>query len=129
MKKSVLILIGLFLFSVTYAQKLKVTSGSLSFMKEVKGFNLVFDYSDMAVGKFDKEQDYVDKKIEEGGFTRTMTEVIYPLLDKMAMMWLTGSIKSIHERFITNLIRRKCIAEIDKFDYSKDTTFLIYLPQ
>jgi DNA-binding transcriptional MerR regulator len=71
----------------------------------------------------------IDKKIEELGFTKTMTDVIYPLLDKTAMMWLTGSIKAIHEKFISSLIRRKCIAEIDKLPHSDRNSFLIYLPK
>ena len=71
----------------------------------------------------------IDKKIEELGFTTTMTDVIYPLLDKTAMMWLTGSIKAIHEKFISSLIRRKCIAEIDKLPHADRNTFLIYLPK
>lgn len=70
----------------------------------------------------------LNKKIEELGFTVTMTDVIYPLLDKMAMMWLTGSIKSIHEKFITNLIRRKCTSEIDKLPHTRTEAFLIFLP-
>ncbi len=68
------------------------------------------------------------RSIEQQGFEYTMIEVIYPLLDKLAMMWVTGSIKSIHEKFVSELIKRKCIAEIDKLKVKRPETVLIYLP-
>ena len=69
------------------------------------------------------------RSIEQQGFEFTMMEVIYPLLDKLAMMWVTGSIKSIHERFVSELIKRKCIAQIEKRKVTRRKTFLIYLPK
>ena len=50
------------LFSFTSAQKFKVISGSFEFMKEITMLNLEFDYSEMSVGKFKDEADYVAKK-------------------------------------------------------------------
>ncbi len=70
-----------------------------------------------------------NKNIEQKGFAETMLEMIYPLLDKLAMMWITGSIKSIHEKFVSNLIKRKCIVHIDQLKPTRQETFLIYLPE
>lgn len=53
------------LFSLTSAQKFKVVSGSFEFMKEITMLNLEFDYSDMSVGKFKEEADYLEKKKKE----------------------------------------------------------------
>jgi len=47
------------------AQKIKVTKGDLSFLKGQTEVLLEYDYSNMAVGKFDKEEDYVAKKVSE----------------------------------------------------------------
>lgn len=71
----------------------------------------------------------LDKNIEQRGFAHTMMEVIYPLLDKLAVMWMSGSVKSVHEKFISNLIQRKCACRIDAMPCSHDETFLIYLPE
>lgn len=68
------------------------------------------------------------RSIEQQGFEFTMMEVIYPLLDKLAMMWVTGSIKSIHEKFVSELIKRKCISQIDGLKVRHQETVLIYLP-
>lgn len=77
----------------------------------------------------DKALKIVNKNIEQRGFEETMLEVIYPLLDKLAMMWVAGSIKSIHERFISQLIQRKCVLEIDLQKVTRDKCFLIFLPE
>lgn len=48
------------------AQKITVTSGSLDELKGQKTFLVKYDYSNMAVGKYDKEAEYVDLKTSEG---------------------------------------------------------------
>jgi len=46
-----------------FAQKLK--SGSFSALKGQTTVNLQYDYSNMVVGKFKKESDYVDKRVAD----------------------------------------------------------------
>lgn len=70
----------------------------------------------------------LNKNFEQRGCTETMLEVIYPLLDKLALMWMSGSIKNVHEKFVSHLIKRKCDVEIDKAEITRDETFLIFLP-
>ena len=70
----------------------------------------------------------MNKNFEQRGCTETMLEVIYPLLDKLALMWMSGSIKNVHEKFVSHLIKRKCDVEIDKAEITRDETFLIFLP-
>lgn len=70
--------------------------------------------------------------IREIGFENTMDEVIYPMLDKLSVMWIAGSVKGVHENFINNIIRRKLSVEIDKLDFDPNenaTRFLIFLPE
>jgi len=49
----------------TEAQKIVLKSGSLDFLKDQKFLMIKYDYADMAVGKYDKEADYVNKKVAE----------------------------------------------------------------
>ena len=44
------------------AQKIKFEKGSLDFLKGQKSLLVTFDYSNMGVGKFEKEEDYIAKK-------------------------------------------------------------------
>lgn len=48
------------------------------------------------------------------GLEETLLEVIYPFLEKLSLMWLTGAVKPVQENFFTLLIRNKIIAEIEK---------------
>lgn len=81
--------------------------------------------------KFDR---IISTNIQQIGFERTILEVIYPFLDKLSLLWLTGSMYPVQENFINCLIRQKIIAAIDKvppIPSKKISTkkFVIYLPE
>lgn len=65
------------------------------------------------------------------GFERTFCEVIFPLFDKLGIMWQIGRINACQERFITNLVRQKLLVAIDGIvgpgEDSKGT-FLLFMP-
>ena len=68
----------------------------------------------------------------EHGFERAMLELVYPFLDKLNVLWLAQSVSPAHEKFISNLIRRKLMCAIDKepFELARDaSTLLLYLPE
>jgi DNA-binding transcriptional MerR regulator len=70
--------------------------------------------------------------IAEKGFYKTMTELIYPFLDKLAVLWLTGSITPARELFVANLIRQKVISAIDREISNPirlNKKFLLFLPE
>ncbi len=79
--------------------------------------------------KFDR---IISTNIQQLGFERTMLEIIYPFLDKLSVLWLTGSINPVQENFMSYLIRQKLIVAINNLPLlqSKDTKkFIIYLPE
>lgn len=66
------------------------------------------------------------------GFEKTMLELVYPFLDKLNVLWLTHSVSPAHEKFITNLIRRKLIVAIDQMPIiskQAEAKFILYLPE
>lgn len=67
MKKTKLYLLLFFAFltSFSYSQKIKVLEGSLDALSGEKFFNIEYDYSNMAVGKYENEQDYIDRKVKD----------------------------------------------------------------
>jgi hypothetical protein len=67
MKKTIsLFLVGALLSLVCInAQKMELKSGSLDFLKDQKVITAHFDYSDLGVGKYDKEEDYITKKVAD----------------------------------------------------------------
>ena len=73
-----------------------------------------------------------DNHVDQIGFEQAMMEVIYPFMEKLSLLWLTGSIKPVQENFITQLIRNKLIAAIEKVPLASDrktTKFILYLPK
>ncbi len=49
----------------SFSQKIKTVDGDLNFLKKVTQLNVTYDYSDMAVGKFKNENDYIGKKVKD----------------------------------------------------------------
>ncbi len=79
--------------------------------------------------KFDR---IITTNIQQLGFERTMLEIIYPFLDKLSVLWLTGSINPVQENFMSYLIRQKIIVAIDNAPLPTGRSvkkFLIYLPE
>lgn len=79
--------------------------------------------------KFDK---IISTNIDQIGFEKTMVDIINPFLDKLNVLWMTGSINPAQEHFISCLIRQKLIVAIDKLPFpQKDdiAKFLVFLPE
>ncbi len=79
--------------------------------------------------KFNK---IINANIKQIGFERTILEIIYPFLNKLGMMWLTGSINILQEYFISNVIKQKMIVAIENepiVECACGKKFLLYLPE
>lgn len=74
----------------------------------------------------------IEHQIEAEGFEKTINNVLYPLLDKLSTMWMAGSVKSVHENFVSNIVKRKIIVEIDRLIQNEKfngSRCLVYLPE
>jgi MerR family transcriptional regulator, light-induced transcriptional regulator len=79
--------------------------------------------------KFDR---ILSTNIEQVGFERTMMDIIYPFLERLSLLWLTGSINPVQEHFMGYLLRQKVIVAIDKEPFMSGRgvkKFVIYLPE
>jgi DNA-binding transcriptional MerR regulator len=54
----------------------------------------------------------LDKIIVEFGFSKTIQQVVFPLFERIGVLWQAGSIFAAHEHFVSNLIRNRLIREI-----------------
>ena len=66
------------------------------------------------------------------GFEATIIQIIFPFLEKIGTLWITGSIRPLHEHFISNLIRQKLIVNIDahpKQVKPNAKKFLLFTPE
>lgn len=71
----------------------------------------------------------LDKYIAEHGFVKTMDILINPFLEKLSSFWISGSIKSIHETFISEILRQKTAVELQKLKQpdAKQKKIMLYL--
>ena len=66
------------------------------------------------------------------GFEETVIHIIFPFLQKIGNLWITGSIRPLHEHFISNLIRQKLIVNIDAHPKNVKPNakkFLLFTPE
>jgi DNA-binding transcriptional MerR regulator len=78
-----------------------------------------------------KFESILNTNIKQLGLEKTMLEVIYPFLEKLGILWISGSINQVHERYLNYLVKQKIIGEIDKIPPVKginNRKFLIFLP-
>lgn len=65
------------------------------------------------------------------GFERTVTEIIYPFMEKIGVLWQTENVTPAQEHFISHLIRQKLIVAIDGLSITPTNPkrVLLYLPE
>lgn len=51
---------------------------------------------------------------KEYGFEKSVELILFPFLERIGILWQTGTINPAQEHFISNLLRQKIIASIDK---------------
>lgn len=69
--------------------------------------------------------------LDKYGVNDTYTDVIYPLLDRIGIMWSINTIPPAQEHFISNIIRQKLFAAIDDTPPARSMkdTWLLFLPE
>lgn len=91
--------------------------------------SLIISMVEMDEQRFEK---IISNQILKKGFSNTIEHVIYPFLQKIGVMWQTGSINPAQEHFISNLIRQKLISAIDGLvppENKKQKKFILFLPE
>jgi MerR family transcriptional regulator, light-induced transcriptional regulator len=73
----------------------------------------------------------IDEYIVKEGIERTLTEIIFPLLDRTGIVWLANQIDPMQERLLSNIVRQKIIAAIDGLPAPAKTakTAILFLPE
>lgn len=88
----------------------------------------------MIIAMIDLDEAKFEKLLSNGilkyGFEDTITNIIYPFLEKIGVLWLIGTICPAQEHFISNLIRQKLIIALDaqvNNSNSNRKSFLLFL--
>lgn len=79
----------------------------------------------------EKLEQVLDKHIASKGIERTITQILFPFLQKIGILWLTNHINPAQEHLVSNIIRQKLIVGIDSIATSLkvNKTVLLFLPE
>lgn len=73
----------------------------------------------------------LDEFIATRGIEKTITQIIFPFLEKIGILWLTNHINPGQEHLVSNIVRQKLIVGIDSASSSVqiNKTVLLFLPE
>lgn len=89
---------------------------------------LIHCMADLRMEEFEAE---VEAYINECGIEKAITQVLFPFLERIGILWLTNHIHPAQEHLVSNIIRQKIIVGIDraKTPYRSSKTALLFLPE
>ncbi|MBC7627756.1 MerR family transcriptional regulator [Ferruginibacter sp.] len=76
-------------------------------------------------------ENVLDSHIRVRGIERTITQIIFPYMEKIGILWLTNHINPAQEHLVSNVIRQKLIVGIEGIVTSLkiNKTVLLFLPE
>jgi MerR family transcriptional regulator, light-induced transcriptional regulator len=79
----------------------------------------------------DKFEVILDNYIIARGIERAISQIIFPFLEKIGILWVTSHINPAQEHLVTNIIRQKLIVGIESVVSSINLkkTILLFLPE
>ena len=76
-------------------------------------------------------EDVLDHYIRVKGIDKTITNIIFPFLDKVGILWMTNNINVAQEHLVTNIVRQKLLVGIESVSshMQVNKTILLFLPE
>ena len=73
----------------------------------------------------------LDFQIASKGIEKTITQIIFPFLERIGILWVTSRVNPAQEHLVTNIIRQKLIVGIEKTvpTLHASATALLFLPE
>ena len=90
--------------------------------------SLLLSMIELDEGRF--ERSFASSMLRHG-FEDSILKVVFPFMQRIGTLWLTGSVSPAHEHFVTNLVRRKIHVALDGQHASPNPempTVLLFLP-
>ncbi len=107
-------------------QTLSISEGSSKYENQIQALTT-------AMLSFDEKEfnKIMSISILKVGMEETVTQIIFPFMQHVGVLWLSGSIHIAHEHFITNLIRQRMYVSLDQISNIPGPTakkFLLFVP-
>ena len=90
--------------------------------------DLIKNMVDLDMNSF---EDTLDRFILVKGIERAITQIIFPYLEKIGILWMTNHINPAQEHLVTNIVRQKLIVGIEGVSTTLklNKTVLLFLPE
>ncbi len=98
--------------TISNAQKIKIVDGDPSILKGQTSIAFKFTYDNMAIGKFENGQDYIDKKTAEYNAKQAGKG------DRWAKEWVTNRAARYEPKFIDLFLKYGLMSEKDDAKYT-----------
>jgi len=108
-------------------EKIITLSKSLA-QQEIVINDLIQAMVDMEMEDFeDRLSDYIRQR----GIEKAISQIIFPFLERIGVLWMTGHIIPAQEHLVTNIIRQKLLVGIDAANSHLriDKSLLLFLPE
>jgi len=105
----------------------------LEIENETDSFSQNINLLKLTMLKFDRAafDEIFEQMLEQHSFQDVFLKVFSRLLNEIGLLWMTKTICSVHEKFISNLIRQKLIGRIEEMEVVQNCdrhTFVLFLP-
>jgi DNA-binding transcriptional MerR regulator len=111
----------------------EIRSKILELNESKQDADLYIDQLVVAMVEMDEEgfEDIISELVRKFGLETCITGAIYPFLEKIGVLWQTGSITPAHEHFISNLIRQRLIFSIASLPVKSKRSIkaILFLPE
>jgi DNA-binding transcriptional MerR regulator len=79
----------------------------------------------------DRFESLLNKHIKARGIERTISQIIFPFLERTGILWLTNHINPAQEHLVTNIIRQKLMVGIESCNpsFRVNKKILMFLPE
>lgn len=107
----------------------KIKSLTLAQAQQERIMNELISYMiDLDIDRFEKT---LDEHIRVRGIEKAITQIIFPFLEKIGVLWMTDHINPAQEHLVSNIIRQKLMIGIESTGsvVSVDKTLLLFLPE
>ncbi len=89
---------------------------------------LIQNMIDLDMGSLER---VIDDYILARGIEKTITQVIFPFLERIGILWQTGHINPAQEHLVSNIVRQKLLVGIEGVHttFKINTSILLFLPE
>lgn len=125
---------GMKISNIAELDKDEIDSKVVSLLSSSQKYDNVIDSMLLSVLKIDEFalDDAFNKALKEYGFEKLVEDIIFPLLERIGLLWQTNALTPAHERFLTNILRHNFIVAIEKevpLKKNESNKIIFFLPE